>query len=253
MSEKKKRRGRPSTKFDEKELYAIVYYYREEIMPQGDIKYLQLHKYHLELHKERPDICSRTYSEDFWRKQGQPGREIIDNVNQIRVVTLVDSNNYNKDIPNVVDVVNKYSRNPEKLIKHLIPLENEVRRSIETERKLKKKNEELKEQLEKENVDKRELRNQVELLKECIFKQFHYSVSEGTPIENLLNINNMNKRIKRALEDAWNEPQDFYKELERFQQQVTNYDVTNKMNVVSITDTKGKSSKTVADEFKGRF
>ena len=252
MSENKNERGRPLTKYDEKELYAIVYHYRENVKPQGDIKYLQLHKYHLELHKEQPDICSRIYSEDFWRKKGQPGRAIIDIVNQIRTVTLVDANNNKKDIPNVVDVVYKYSKDPEKLIKHLIPLENEVRRSIETERKLKEKNEEMKKQLDKEKDDKRELRNQIELLKECIFKQFHYSVSLGTPLENILDMNNKNKRIKRALEEAWNGPQDFYKEMEIFQQQVTN-DISSKTNVVSITDSKSKPKKSVADEFRDRF
>jgi hypothetical protein len=110
MSEEKKGRGRPATKYDEKELYGIINHYRENVKPQGDIKYLQLYQYHLELHKERPDICSRTYSEDFWRKKGQPGREAIDTANEIRTVTLVDGNNNKKDIPNVVDVVNKYSR-----------------------------------------------------------------------------------------------------------------------------------------------
>jgi len=100
MSKEKKRRGRPATIYDEAELYAIIKHYRGNVKPHGDIEYVKLYRYHLELHKERPDICSRTYSEDFWRKKGQPGRKVIDTANEIRTVTLVDGNNNKKDIPN---------------------------------------------------------------------------------------------------------------------------------------------------------
>ena len=252
MSEKKKGRGRPATKYNEQELYAIVNHYRKNIKPQGDIKYLQLYHYHLELHKERPEICSRTYSEDFWRKKGQPGRAVIDNANKIRTVILVDGNNNKKDIPNVVDVVDKYAKDPERLIKHLQPLENEVRRSIQKERELKQKNEDLKQQIKQEKEDKRELREQIERLKESIFKLFHYGDKDGTPLENLLDVNNKNKRIKRALEEAFSKPQSFYTELENFQQQTT-IEITKKDNVVSLNDSKNKQKRTLADDFEGRF
>ncbi|RFB15075.1 hypothetical protein DZB84_14305 [Bacillus sp. HNG] len=252
MSDGKKGRGRPSTKFEEEELYAIISHYRENVKSQGDIKYLQLYKYHLELHNERPDICSRTYSEDFWRKKDQPGRKAIDTANEIRTVTLVDGNENKKDIPNVVDVAYKYANNPERLIKHLLPLENEVRRSIQKERELMQKNESLKQQIKQEKEGNSELRKRVKHLKECVFKLFHYSDKDGTPLKNLLDMNNANKRINRALEEAFRNPQDFYTELEVFRQQSTN-EVTKKENVVSLTDGRNKQKKTLADDFKGRF
>lgn len=252
MSKEKKERGRPSTKYDEDEIYKIIKHYRDNVKPQGDIKFLQLYKYHLELYNEQPDICSKIYSEDFWRKKGQPGRNAIDTANQIRTVTLVDSNNNKKDIPNVVDVVNKYLKDPERLIKHLIPLENEVRRSIEKESELKDKNNKLKEQLEEAKREKRNQINQINILKECIIKQFHYSYSEGTPLENLLNMNNKNKRIKKALEEVWRSPQDFYTELISFQQQTTS-ELNKKDNIVTINDAKRETKRTIAEEFEGRF
>lgn len=252
MNKVKSNRGRPTTKYDKQEVYAIIKHYRENVRPQGDIKYLQLYQYHLELHKEYPEICSRTYSEDFWRKKGQPGRAAIDNANKIRTVTLVDGNNNKKDIPNVVDVVNKYARDSEMLIKHLLPLENEVRRSIQKERYLKQKNEDFKQQIMQEKEDKRELREQVELLKETIFKLFHYSDKDGTPLENLLDMNNKNKRIKKALNEAFSKPQDFYKEIEDFQER-KNSEVTIKDNLISLDDAKNKPTRTLADDFKDRF
>lgn len=247
-----KKRGRPETVYDENELYAIINHYREKVKPFGDIEYLKLYRYHLELHKERSDICKKTYSEDFWRKKGQPGRKVIDTANEIRTVTLVDGNDNKKDIPNVVDVVNKHLKNPEKLIKHLLPLENEVRRSIQRERALKQKNEELKEQIKKEKEDERELREEVGRLKECIFKLFRYSDKDGTPLENLLDMNNKNKRIKRALDEAFSKPQDFYIELKNYHQLSTN-EVTNKDNVLSLPESKNKKKRTLADDFAGRF
>jgi len=252
MSEKKKGRGRPATKYDEQEIYAIVNHYRKNVQPQGDIKYLQLYHYHLELHKGHPEICSRTYSEDFWRKKGQPGRTAIDNTNKIRTVSLVNANNNKKDIPNVVGVVSQYKDDPDRLIKHLQPLENEVRRSIQNEIDLKQKNEDLKQQIKQEKEDKRKLKEQIERLEECIFKLFHYSEMDGIPLENLLDMNNKNKRIKRALDEAFSKPQDFYTEFENFQHKITK-DVVSKDNILSLTDAKIKPQRTLADDFKGKF
>lgn len=251
MSNEKINRGRPSTKYDEKELWAIIAHYRDNIKHQGDIKYLQLYKYHLELHKDRPDICRKTYSEDFWRKKGQPGREIIDTANQVRTVTLVDSNNDRKDIPNVVDLVHKYSKNPERLIKHLIPLENQVRRSIEKEREQNLKNDKLLEQLNQEKKIKKQLNEQISRLQESILKLFHYSSPDGTPLENLLDMNNKNKRIKRALEEAWSNPQGFYTEIENIQKGQISKNAFNRDNIVSFSDS--NKNRTLADDFNGRF
>lgn len=256
MSKEKKRRGRPATFYDEAELYAIVNHYRENVKPHGDIEYVKLYRYHLELHKEHPNICSRTYSEDFWRKKEQPGRKVIDTANEIRTVTLVDGNNNIKDIPNVVDVVNKYLKNPEMLIKHLQPLENEVRRSVRKERELKQKNSELKQQLEQEKAKRRDLNDKVKEHQTLLLKLFCYSDKEGTPLENLLDLNNKNKRIKRALDEVFDTPQDFYTEFTNFQQEITN-NVTNKDsiedNIVSLTNAKKKKERTLADDFNGRF
>lgn len=250
MSDKKKNRGRPATEYKEDELYAIINHYRKNVKPQGDIEYLKLYRYHLLLHKERPDIYSRTYSEDFWRKKGQAGRRAIDIANEIRTVTLVDGNNNKKDIPNVVDVVNKYAKDPDRIIKHLQPLENEVRRSIQKERELKEKVEELKQQINRGQEGKKELREQVERLKATIFKLFHYSDRDGTPLENLLDINNKNKRIQKALDDAFSTPQDFYKQLENFHQQSNRHEVTHKDNIVTLD---AKKKRTLAEDFAGRF
>lgn len=248
---KGKGRGRPGTIYIEEELYAIIKHYRENVKPHGDIEYLKLYRYHLDLYKERPDICSKTYSEDFWRKKGQPGRKVIDTANEIRTVTLVDGNNNKKDIPNVVDVVNKHLKNPEILIKHLQPLENEVRRSIQKERILKQKNEDLKHKLEKEIERRRKLSYKIVQFQKLLFKLFRYSDVDGTPIENLIDLNNKNKRIKKALEEVFDTPQAFYTELNDFQQH-SNNDVI-RDNVLPLTNAKKKNERTLGDDFEGRF
>jgi hypothetical protein len=153
----------------------------------------------------------------------------------------------------VLDVVNKYAKDPDRLIKHLLPLEHEVRRSIQKERELKQKNEDLKQQIKQEKEDKREQKDQIERLKESIFKLFHYSDKDGTPLENLLDMNNRNKRIKRALEEAFCKPQDFYTKFESFQEKKINNEETTKDNVVSLNEAKNKPKRTLADDFKGRF
>ncbi|MCZ0871249.1 hypothetical protein [Peribacillus sp. AS_2] len=244
-----KRPGRKRLEYNQAELYRIIKHYRENVKPHGDIEYRKLYRYHLELHKMRPDICSKTYSDDFWRKKGQPGREAIDTANKIRMVTLVDGNDNIKDIPNVVDVVNKYQNKPELLIKHLQPLENEVRRSIQKERALKEKCDALKQELEQEKEKRRELKDKIVKYQDLLFKLFRYSDVNGTPLENQLDMNNKNKRIKKALDEVFDTPQDFYTS---FEEQKTNK-ATKEDNIVPFTDVNKKKKRTLADDFDGRF
>lgn len=89
--------------------------------------------------------------------------------------------------------------------------------------------------LKEEKEAKKELRERLTYLKECILKLFHYSSADGTPLENLLNMNNRNKRIKRALDEAWRNPQDFYTEFENFQMKQTSYSITNEDNSDLLT------------------
>lgn len=240
----KRSKGRPTIKYNESEIYAIINHFRKNVQSQGQIKYLQLYRYHKELYKNHPEICSKVYSEDFWRKKGQPGRIAIDNANKIKTVSLLDDNNGEKFIPNVVSVVDKYENKPEKLIKHLQPLENEIRKSIKIETELKEKNEKLKNELKFKIEQEREMKEQIDNLKETIFKLFHYSDQKGIPLDNLLDMNNKNKRIKKALEEAFEDPQNFYLEIYEYREKISNME-----NVVHLN----KKNQTLLDEFEDKF
>lgn len=241
----KRSKGRPAIKYNESEIYAIINHYRKNVQSQGQIKYLQLYRYHIELYKNHPEICSKVYSEDFWRKKGQPGRIAIDSVNKIKTINLLlDDNSNEKFIPNVVSVVDKYENNPEKLIKHLQPLENEISKSIKIEAELKERNEKLKNELKFKIKKEREMKEQIDNLKDTIFKLFHYSDQEGIPLDNLLDMNNKNKRIKKALEEAFDTPQNFCLEIYEYRKQVSSME-----NVVPLN----KKKQTLLDEFEDKF
>lgn len=258
MSKEKKSQGAPKTDYDEAELYAIVGDYRDNVKPIGMLSYAEIHRHNQKLFEEKSDICKKNYSVDFWKRVGQPGRKVVDEANDIRKTTLVDANNNKKDIPNVTDVVNKYIKDPERLIKHLLPLESEVRRSIATERKLKEKNTKLINEIENLKKEKRELKELKKSYENLIYQLFYYSDKDGTPLENLLDINNKNRRIKGALEEAFKPGhiQDFYFEVSNYKEKSTEHselENSKNSNLISLSDEKFKKGRSIMDDFDGLF
>ena len=219
---KVKKRGRKPSKYSEKELYAIIDAYRKEVQPSGEIAYMDLYRYHLELHKKRPDICSNTYKESFWRKKDQPGREAIDTENRNSISYIMEGDENKREIPNVVEVIDRYIKKPEIMKKHLLVLENNYRKSLKKETELKNKNDDLNKKLNSEKEKRWELENKVDLLQNLAFKLFRYGDVEDGLLENMLNLNNENKRIKQALEEVFDSPSEFFTEVSKSQKSINN-------------------------------
>lgn len=246
----KKRKGRPSLEYDEQELYKIVQHFRENVRPTGLIKYAEIYRYHIELHEKNPELYSKTFSQDFWKREGQPGRKVIDTANAIRTLNIVRENEIETTIPNIIDVIDRYANNKEKLHTHLNPIVVELRRITRENDTLNDKMDKLKIQLINEKEEKRRLMEKVSILEETLAKLFYYSEKKGTPLENLLDINNANKRIKRALIKAFD-----YDSLPDFYFKVTNDyaseagEPLSSENVVPFK----KPNKSIVDEYKDRF
>lgn len=155
---------------------------------------------------------------------------------------------YNEEVvvPNVVDAVHKFHGDKDMLIKHLKPLETELTRSIEIERKQKIKTEEYQEKYEKEKLKRMEAEERSMKLQDALFKMFRYSASDDTPLENQLRTGKTKtKRVMNALEKIFNSPMEFYELFEEKRK-------IQSTKVVSMEDSM-RNKKTLLDDFKGKF
>ncbi|MGG0569091.1 hypothetical protein ABE033_10355 [Priestia megaterium] len=245
-----KKRGRNRTKYNEQELYAIIDAFRKERQQNGEIAYMDLYRFHLELHKKSPDIYPRTFKESFWRRDGQPGRQAIDTENKNSMSYIVEGDENKRDIPNVVEVVDRYHNNPEILKKHLLVLENTIRKSIKKEMELTKIKEGLENQLKVLKEQKKEIDEKNTQLQNLLYKFFRYSDIKDGLLENKLNLNNKNRVIKRALEEVFVTPTEFYDSLDSY---IEAYNDDSSKNAVPIRKLNKRKEPTLGDDFEGMF
>ncbi|MFD1036928.1 hypothetical protein ACFQ3N_00600 [Virgibacillus byunsanensis] len=236
--------GRKPKEYSKETIYNMIHQYKEETGIIGKVKYLDMYRYNHQLYNSGK--CTERYSEDFWRKKGRPGREAIDVANQLASQKLRTSYNEEVVVPNVVDAVHKFHGDKDMLIKHLKPLEAELTKSIERERKQKIKMEEYQDKYEKEKAKRKEAEELSMSLQDALFKMFRYSASDEVPLENQLKTGKTKtKRVMNALENIFNSPTEFYNMFEE-KRKIQN------TKVVSMEDSI-RNKKTLLDDFKGKF
>lgn len=223
-------------KLTETQVKEIIYLYKTEKNVSGQIKYSDIHCFSNYL-VEQGRLDTNT-SESFWRKQGRLGRELIDEANAVFTHRLPISNDAEKTVPNIVDLVDKKYANKEDLINSLLPLEKLIIKGIQKENELKQKNEDYKKQLsiQKEKYNKlQEKQNQIQLL---LFDLYHHILMESSHKTKGMAI--------RAMEELFTSPIDFFEEFKK-----TKSANNSSRNVISINSnkTEGKLSNRFRDKF----
>ena len=110
------------------------------------------------------------------------GRKVIDVANRIRTEKIVSSKPKTTEIHNLVDVIDRYSNNPEKLFTHLETLVIELCSSTKELSSLQEENAKLKSSVIELKEETSYLQQQVRLLEESLSKLFYYSDKKGTPL-----------------------------------------------------------------------
>lgn len=231
------------TKLTKDEVNHLIYIFKTEKQINGKIKYDDMYQFNKELVQQGrfPTAAGK----DFWRKKNRLGRMMIDSANSVLTNKASTSEIPNDNIPNLTDIVNKYYDDKNKLISELIIIERKFYKHIERKKILESKLTESEEKTQKYKAKLSESDSSFEYLQDVLFKLLRYSSNKKVPLADHLNTGEKQTDIvKKALEDIFSRPSDFYNWYETKLEASENI----KDNVVSL-----KKGKTLADEFSDIF
>jgi hypothetical protein len=148
-----KRRGRKPKVYPVEVIEGIIIKYKEVNPNSKILKYLEMHRFSEELFINGK--ISIKFSEDFWRKPGRQGKDIIDKTNQLYLSTVVSKKENAEQIISTEEVLNKIDFSSHKNKKEIITMlkinEYQAKKYIELIKKydyLQSENEQLREKLE---------------------------------------------------------------------------------------------------------
>lgn len=198
-----KKAGRPSKYNNEetfKKLEELVFIYKKH-NPSGLVKVSKMVAFSKEMHEINPEHYP-LYNKDVWSSYG---KEYIERANEPIKTVLMSDSEATIELPNVVDIIEKYNGNKEKLIEYLLPLENILHKKISEATDSKKELEDTKEELE-DVKEKKKLQDEViKAYADFVMKMAHESYrkkNEGM-IKNQISVN-ANERNKKAMRELDN-------------------------------------------------
>lgn len=231
------------TKLTEKEVNHLIYLFKTEKQINGKVKYGDMYQFNKEMVQQGrfPTLAG----EDFWRKKNRLGRMMIDKANSVFTSKVSTSEFPNDNIPNFSDIINKHYEDKEALIKELIVIERKFYKNIERRKALELKLIESEGKVQEYKSKLSESENQSEYLQDLLFKMLRYSSNKEVPLVNHLDTGQKQTLIvKKALENIFSSPLDFYNWYERKMETPDNI----KNNIIPL-----KKEKTLADEFLDIF
>ncbi|BCC18524.1 TPA: hypothetical protein ACLE2C_003579 [Bacillus paranthracis] len=240
--------GRKKALYDEQVILDLIYSCIEEKKIIGQVKYQIVHPYCLGLYEEKK--INFKLSEDYWRKPGRQGTELLTKVNRV-VIDQVEVDKH--DIVNVVnteDAINKLydgkRENKKKLLDTLKLNEVKLKKYINECKRLENKVDMLGKDLILKKQDAQEWKNKAEELQRQLFLIMEYSASENFPIVNILNTGRTRtEAVTKQLESLFGDNPTIGYEYEQYMIEKREWKEPQK-SVVSIPNRKGKSA---ADDF----
>ncbi|WP_394548145.1 hypothetical protein [Priestia aryabhattai] len=188
-------------KLPEEEVKTIIKLFKEEEKPAGLIKYSDIYRFANKLyHSNR---ISASTSDSFWRKQGRLGRILVDEANIVFTDNVLTSKGDKVSVPNVVDLVHKKYKDKDDLIKHLIVMESQFRKSLQREKKLKEEYTVLEERLSAETEKNRNIKEQNKSLQEIIYRLYRI-LSDS-------NSKDVQEKTEYAMKTVFESPTSFFK------------------------------------------
>ncbi|PHF35219.1 hypothetical protein COF72_26465 [Bacillus pseudomycoides] len=191
VSNKKNRKGagRKKKLYDDQVILDLIYSCIEEKKIIGQVKYQIVHPYCLGLYEEKK--IDFKLSEDYWRKPGRQGTELLNKVNKIVIDQVEVDEHDDVNVVDTEDAINKLyngkKENKKKLLDTLKLNEVKLKKYITECKRLEKKVDILEEELTLKKQVAQEWKNKAEELQRQLFLIMEYSASENFPIVNILN------------------------------------------------------------------
>lgn len=250
VSNKKNRKGagRKKKLYDDQAILDLIYSCIEEKKIIGQVKYQIVHPYCLELYEEKK--IDFKLSEDYWRKTGRQGTELLKRVNKIVIDQVEVDEHDDVNVVNTEDAINKLyngkKENKKKLLDTLKLNEVKLKKYINECKRLENKVDMLEKDLILKKQDAQEWKNKAEELQRQLFLIMEYSASENFPIVNILNTGKTRtEAVTKQLESLFGDNPTIGYEYEQYMIEKCEKR-EEKESVVSIND---RIRKSAADDF----
>lgn len=235
-----KRAGR-KPKITREQVNEIIYLFKNERAVTGRIKYMDVFEFNKELYET--GRVSILMGEDFWRKAGRLGKEMIDQANEVFAHKFSIQEGRSKNFPRVVDVVHKYFGDANEMVKQLLPMERKLQQNYKNEQKLIEEITELKGQLANQKEKYEKLQKEFSNLQDVLYKMLRYSTFKDVPLRNQLNTGSSQTEIvRRALEGIFGKPDEFYDWYE-----------SKSKDDSKIVSMPSRNKESIAEKIKNRF
>lgn len=100
-------RGRKPSIYPQAEIENIIYLFTQKEKVTGWIKYSEVYRFANKLYEER--VINYKLSEDYWRRDGRQGKEIIDKTNKLYENTIINKNDKSHGVyVDTEECVNKF-------------------------------------------------------------------------------------------------------------------------------------------------
>jgi hypothetical protein len=218
----------------EHEVKEILYKYQKEENVMGKIKSMAVYRFTEQLYK-KGEICVLP-SSDFWRRTGRLGKEKIDEANKVLTHRFSTTEGKEIVVPSIIDLIYKHQKNPERLIKMLLPFETQLEKSLTREKQFKEK---LDKQLEKS----KDLEERLMQTQDVLFRFMRYSAKNDNKLKNLLSTGGTKSDFVSKAAALMFQDYHWYEKLENIEED---------NNIVSLNESTSKP-KLLKDTFKNKF
>jgi hypothetical protein len=200
---KSETRGRKKKEYNEVDIRKIISLFRKEKNDYGRLKYLEIYNFKIKLYQD--GRIENKYSENFWRKSGGLGKELIDESNEIIMETVETIAEKEIQLPRIADVIEKHYNDKKQLHLYLNTYETEMKKLIVQLKKSDEKTKKLEEKnflFEEENKN---LKVQAKFYEQKINEVFRTS-HKNPDTENLINTGkSRTKTVQKILENTFSD------------------------------------------------
>lgn len=209
-------RGRKPKIYPNEEIQNILYRYTQEENASGWIKYSEMYRFAKKLYEngEIPYLLS----EDYWRRDGRQGKEIIDKVNKIYESTLVSKKTSKSDIyVDTEECVNKFFTGKPSDKRRLIEALKINEKKARDYNDLLDRVDALKASVEVLTSDKKSLEKLIGEYQSILFSWFNSSNKSDIPLINLITTgSSRHPIIDMFFETAFSSPSEGYAKFEEY-------------------------------------
>ncbi|MEK4230491.1 hypothetical protein [Solibacillus sp. FSL H8-0538] len=241
-------RGRKPSIYPQAEIENIIYLFTQKEKVTGWIKYSEVYRFANKLYEER--VINYKLSEDYWRRDGRQGKEIIDKTNKLYENTIINKNDKSHGVyVDTEECVNKFFSGKPSDKKRLIEALKINEKKAKESNNLLVKIDTMKEELSVHHEKNKELQALVKQQQMILFSWFNASLKTDVPLTNLITTGKSRQPIVDLFfETAFSNPMEGYEKFEEYRKKNT-IDENSKKDTI-VTPIRKSRLQQITDNFR---